>query len=54
MHKLQDYRAWGVSNIWVVDPDLKTLCVYDGGLLERQRLELPKLEFSIGPADLFN
>ncbi len=54
MHKLQDYRAWGVPNIWIVDPELKLLYVYEGGLLERQRLELPKLEFSIVPADLFN
>ena len=54
MQKLQDYRAWGVRNIWVVDPELKTLCVYDGGLIERQRIELPKFGFSIAAADLFN
>ena len=54
MHKLQDYRAWGVPNIWIVDPELKLLYVYDSGLLERDRLELPHLGFSVAPNDLFN
>src|ERR1700691_6012985 len=52
MQKLQDYRGWGVANIWIVDRLLKTLCVFDGGLIERQCLELPKFGVSIGPADL--
>jgi Uma2 family endonuclease len=54
MQKLQDYRAWGVANIWVVDPELKALYVYDGGLIEKQRLELPNFGSSIAPADLFS
>jgi Uma2 family endonuclease len=54
MHKLQDYRTWGVRNIWVVEPELRTLYVYDGGLIERQTVELHELGFSIAAADLFN
>ncbi len=54
MQKLQEYRAWGVAHIWVVEPELKALHVFDGGLIEKQRLELPKLGFSIAPTDLFN
>jgi Uma2 family endonuclease len=54
MQKLRDYAGWGVSNIWVVDPEFKTLCVYDGGLIERPHLELPTLGFSISATDLFN
>lgn len=54
MQKLHDYREWGVALIWVVEPELKMLYVYDGGLIEKQRLELPKFGFSIVPADLFD
>jgi len=32
--KLGEYHQWGVPNIWVVDPDSRTLQVFDGGRLQ--------------------
>lgn len=54
MQKLQDHRAWGVANIWVVEPELKTLDLYDGGRIEKQQVELPKAGLSILPAGAQN
>ena|SRR5579859_2209548 len=54
LEKLAEYRQWGVSHIWVVDPDRRTLAVYDeGALLPASSLALPgyPVEFS---SDLFS
>lgn len=39
LQKLDEYYRWGVSHIWVVDPWLERLSVYDGSDL-RQTAEL--------------
>lgn len=42
--KLREYRAWGVENIWVVEPRLKEFHVFDSrGLTEVKAFELPGL-----------
>ncbi len=41
MEKLEEYRVWGVPNIWVVDPLAKRLAVYSATSLAR--LSLPWL-----------
>jgi Uma2 family endonuclease len=49
LEKLAEYQQWGVSHIWVVDPDRRTLATYDAGaLLPASRLTLPgyPVEFS--------
>jgi Uma2 family endonuclease len=49
LEKLAEYRQWGASHIWVVDPHRRTLAVYDAGaLLPASSLALPgyPLEFS--------
>ncbi len=49
LEKLAEYRQWGVSHIWVVDPDRRTLATYEAGaLLPASSLALPgyPLEFS--------
>ena len=54
LEKLAEYRQWGVSHIWVVDPHRRTLAVYDAGaLLPASSLSLPgyPVEFS---SDLFS
>ena len=53
LKKCEDYRAWGVPNIWVVEPELKKLHIYRGGLLEVDQFELPAHNLTITPADLF-
>lgn len=44
LKKLEQYRAWGVKNIWVVEPELRKFHVYDSrGLTEVEAFELPHL-----------
>lgn len=41
--KLEEYRQWGVANIWVADPEDRKLFVYGtNGLHEVEQLELPQ------------
>ena len=35
LQKLDEYHRWGVEHIWVVDPWLERLCVYDGSDLRQ-------------------
>ena len=52
--KLEEYRAWGVQHVWLVDPWFRKLNVYKHGLEEVERLQAPECEISIFPADLFD
>jgi Uma2 family endonuclease len=51
--KLPEYQEWGVANICLVDPELKKLYVYDGGLIDVSKVELPALSITITPEQLF-
>jgi Uma2 family endonuclease len=54
MRKLDEYRAWGVEHIWLVEPELRKLFVYDSrGLLEVKQFELPDLKIRIAAEELF-
>jgi Uma2 family endonuclease len=53
LRKLAEYQAWGISNIWLINPEEKTLYIYDEtGLHPVQSLPLPQYEFAITLADL--
>jgi Uma2 family endonuclease len=55
MQKLEEYRQWGVPNIWVVDPSTKRLSIYSKlGLQNVSALSLPDYSFELTPADLFS
>jgi len=55
MKKLEDYRVWGVPNIWVVDPLSKRLATYSAaGLQYCSTLNLPEYPFELTPSALFN
>ncbi|MBZ5611836.1 MAG: Uma2 family endonuclease, partial [Acidobacteriia bacterium] len=42
MQKLEEYRAWGVPNIWVIDPNTKKFASYtELGLQNASSLSLP-------------
>jgi Uma2 family endonuclease len=44
--RLEDYRRWGVSHVWLVDPQLKRLYEYtEAGLLQLGALRLTEFEF---------
>ena len=54
MEKLEEYRAWGIPNIWFVDPWARKLNVYGAsGLVQVESLNLPEYNFQITAADLF-
>ncbi|MDP8982906.1 MAG: Uma2 family endonuclease [Acidobacteriota bacterium] len=52
--KLEEYRTWGVPNIWLVDPHKKRLGVYTvSGLQDVSSLTLPEFNFEIPARALF-
>jgi Uma2 family endonuclease len=54
LQKLEEYRAWGVRHVWLVEPDLRRMHVYDqGSLTEVSRLELPQFGFAVTATELF-
>jgi Uma2 family endonuclease len=51
--KLEEYRAWGVPHVWLVDPHSKRLYTCDAGLIEVPTLRIPELSIEVTPADIF-
>jgi Uma2 family endonuclease len=55
MQKLEEYRVWGVSNIWVVNPISKRLSIYtEFGLQNVTSLALRDYPLELTPAVLFS
>jgi Uma2 family endonuclease len=55
MQKLEEFLAWGVGNIWVVDPITKRFSAYTRlGLQNVSSFSLPDYSFQLTPSDLFN
>ena len=54
LQKLEQYRVWGVRHIWLVEPELKQIHVYENGSLTRvARFELPRFGFAVTMEELF-
>jgi Uma2 family endonuclease len=54
LQKLDEYRAWGVLHISLVEPERKRIHVHDNGSLTQvSRLELPQFGFAVTDAELF-
>lgn len=54
LRKLDQYRDWGVQHIWIVQPELKKLHVYDArGLTEVRQFELADRGIQIAADQLF-
>jgi Uma2 family endonuclease len=54
MQKLEEYREWGVPNIWVIDPSTKRFSMYiELGLQNVSSLSLPDYPFQLTPPELF-
>ena len=51
--KLQEYRAWGVGHVWLVDPRSKRLYTCDTGLTETNLFRVPELGITLGPDQIF-
>jgi Uma2 family endonuclease len=55
MEKLEEYRVWGVPNIWVVNPLAKRLSLYtEVGLQNVSSLALGDYPFELTPSVLFS
>ena len=55
IEKLEEYQAWGVENIWVVDAPNRRLALYSAiGLQNVSSLTLPQYSFEITAVDLFS
>ena len=52
--KLQEYRAWGVPHVWLVDPHSRRLYNCDTGLTEVTSFAVPELGVNLGPAEIFD
>jgi len=52
--KLQEYRAWGVGHVWVVDPHSRRLYTCDTGLTEVTSFSIPELGITLGPEQIFD
>jgi Uma2 family endonuclease len=55
MEKLEEYRVWGVPNIWVIDPIAKRFAFYtELGLHNVSSLALADYPFELTPSVLFS
>ena len=55
MQKLEEYRVWGVSNIWVIDPATQRFSVYSElGLQNVSSFALANFPFQLSPGELFS
>jgi len=55
MTKLEEYRAWGVGHIWVIDPSTRRFAAYNElGLQNVSSLSLTDYSFQLTPAELFS
>jgi Uma2 family endonuclease len=54
MRKFEEYSAWGVPHIWLVDPESRKLNVYaDGTLSEVSALIIPEFDVQLTGAGIF-
>ena len=55
MEKLEDYRVWGVPNIWLIDPYAKRFWSYSKDCLRNSSsLALAEYPLELTPAALFS
>jgi Uma2 family endonuclease len=51
--RLEEYRAWGVRHVWLVDPHARRMYSCDAGLTEAAALRVPELEVELTPESVF-
>jgi Uma2 family endonuclease len=51
--KLNEYQAWGVAHVWLVDPHAKRMYSCDSGFAEVDVLRVQELDIEMKPADIF-
>ena len=51
--RLEEYKAWGVAHVWLVDPHSRRMYMYEAGLLEAQSLKISELRIELAGPDIF-
>lgn len=51
--KLEEYRAWGVKHVWLVDPHSRRMYCCNPGLIEVPTLRVAEIDAEITAADIF-
>jgi Uma2 family endonuclease len=51
--KREEYKAWGVAHVWLVDPHSRRMYTCETGLVETQSLKISELGVEITGADIF-
>ena len=51
--KLEEYKAWGVPHVWLVDPHKRHLYVCENGMSEVTALPVPELGVTVTADDIF-
>jgi Uma2 family endonuclease len=51
--KLEEYRAWGVKHVWLVDPHSRRMYTCDAGLTEVATLRVAEIDAELTPGDIF-
>lgn len=51
--KLEEYKAWGVPHVWLVDPHTRRFYMRDQGLVEVTSLQIPELGIELLPNRIF-
>ena len=51
--KLEEYRAWGVKHVWLVDPHSRRMYACDAGLTEAPTLRIPEIDAELTAGDIF-
>ena len=52
--KLDQFKAWGVAHVWLVDPHSKRMYSCDQGLVEVPVLSVPELGLEVKAEDVFD
>jgi Uma2 family endonuclease len=53
IEKFEEYRAWGVPHVWLVDPETRRIYSYEAGLKPVSSIRVPELELELAPAEIF-
>jgi Uma2 family endonuclease len=52
--KLEQYKAWGVPYVWLVDPHLRRMYAIEDELREVPSLRIPELGVEVKPVEIFD
>lgn len=52
--KLEEYRAWGVPHVWLVDPHSRRMYICEPGLKEVPKLTVPELGIDVTGGQIFD